>query len=337
MRAVAVESFTVVMATGIVAVAARDNGPSLVRCVFAAGGVCGLALIIVWLVVARIRTGRGIARGRNPIDRTFGLFGFVAATDVVAAQFDPMTAARTLLLVIALAAWVAVVTRLVAVLLASDIAALQADVRGGWLLAVVATQSLVLVAPHPAVSGGVSVLFVAAGVVWTASIVAYVLIAAAVVTRLLGARLAPAVLTADTWILMGAAAITVVAGVTLVEDPTSAGPPRSFTLTTIATCWLVATAWIPLLVAAEAWRARAGRPGFELSRWATVFPLGMYAVACTALGTVEPTARTILRDVSTVMFWIALAAWCATAIGMVVNVLRPAGHPREPGSRASGA
>ena len=129
-RAVAVESFTVVMATGIVAVAARDNGPSLVRCVFAAGAVCGLALIIVWLVVARIRTGRGIARGHNPIDRTFGLFGFVAATDVVAAQFDPMAAARTLLLVIALAAWVAVVTRLVAVLLASDIAALQADVRG---------------------------------------------------------------------------------------------------------------------------------------------------------------------------------------------------------------
>ena len=155
MRAVPVESFTVVMATGIVAVAARDNGPSLVRCVFAAGAVCGLALIIVWLVVARIRTGRGIARGRNPIDRTFGLFGFVAATDVVAAQFDPMAAARTLLLVVALAAWVAVVTRLVAVLLASDIAALQADVRGSWLLAVVATQSLVLVAPHPAVSGGV--------------------------------------------------------------------------------------------------------------------------------------------------------------------------------------
>ena len=82
-RAVPVESFTVVMATGIVAVAARGNGQPLVRCVFAAGAVCGLALIIVWLVVARIRTGRGIATGRNPIDRTFGLFGFVAATDVV--------------------------------------------------------------------------------------------------------------------------------------------------------------------------------------------------------------------------------------------------------------
>jgi hypothetical protein len=52
-RAVPVESFTVVMATGIVAVAARGNGQPLVRCVFAAGAACGLALIIVWLVVAR--------------------------------------------------------------------------------------------------------------------------------------------------------------------------------------------------------------------------------------------------------------------------------------------
>jgi hypothetical protein len=77
-RAVPVESFRVVMATGIVAVAARDNGQPLVRCVFAAGAACGLALIIILLVVARVRTGRAVARGRNPFDRTIGRFGFVA-------------------------------------------------------------------------------------------------------------------------------------------------------------------------------------------------------------------------------------------------------------------
>ena len=75
MRAVPVESFTVVMATGIVAVTARDNRLPLVRCVFAVGAACGLALIIVLLVVARIRTGRAVARGRNPFDRTFGRSG----------------------------------------------------------------------------------------------------------------------------------------------------------------------------------------------------------------------------------------------------------------------
>ncbi len=55
-RAVPVESFTLVMATGIVAVAARYNGQAVSTLALAVLAGAGLALIIVWVAVARIRT-----------------------------------------------------------------------------------------------------------------------------------------------------------------------------------------------------------------------------------------------------------------------------------------
>lgn len=117
MRALPVESFTVVMATGVVAVAARDNGQPSIALFLAvlAGG--GLALIVVWVAVALLSTGRGIVRAGKPVDRTCGLFGFVAAANVVAAQFDPARPVLiTLLGAVALSAWGVVMTRLIVIL-----------------------------------------------------------------------------------------------------------------------------------------------------------------------------------------------------------------------------
>ena len=336
--AVPVASFTVVMATGIVAVAARDNGQTLLATGARGAGGRGLALIIGWLAVAWIRIGCGIGCGRHPVDRTCRLFGSVAATDVVAAQFDPMDSApRMVLLAAALTAWVVVMGRLVTVLHATGLAALRTGARGSWLLVVVATQSLVLIAVRPVTTGTASTLFVALLVatvaVWTASLLGYLVITAAVVGRLLGTRLAPALLTPDLWILMGAQAITVVAGATLIDDldaTSVSGPLHGPAVSLIAVCWLVATAWIPLLAAAEARRARTQRPGFEPLRWATVFPLGMYAVTCATLATIAPTAQTALHEASTAMFWVALAAWCATAVSMITHITRSTRRARRP-------
>lgn len=274
------------------------------------------------------------------MDRTCGLFGSVAATDVVAAQFDPMNSApRTVLLAAALTAWVVVMGRLVTVLHATGLAALRTGARGSWLLAVVATQSLVLIAARPVTTDTASTLFVAAMAAWTASLLGYLVITAAVVGRLLGTRLAPALLTPDLWILMGAQAITVVAGATLIDDLDAtgvSGPLHGPAVSLIAVCWLVATAWIPLLAAAEARRARTQRPGFEPLRWATVFPLGMYAVACATLATIAPTAQTALHEASTAMFWVALAAWCATAVSVITHITRSTRRARRPEPRAPG-
>jgi hypothetical protein len=53
-------------------------------------------------------------------------------------------------------------------------------------------------------------------------------------------------------------------------------------------CWVVATAWIPLLVGAEWHRCGHRRLRYEHTRWCTVFPLGMYVVACRTVAATTP-------------------------------------------------
>lgn len=85
---VPVEAFPVVVATGIVAVAAVDAGhpaAALVLEAIAGGGLAGTVLVVLVRIAARRS-----ATARRPvgITDTCGLFGFVAATDVVATQLD---------------------------------------------------------------------------------------------------------------------------------------------------------------------------------------------------------------------------------------------------------
>ena len=54
--------------------------------------------------------------------------------------------------------------------------------------------------------------------------------------------------------------------------------------------------------------------------WALVFPLGMYALASLRLSLASDFPP--LRAISHSMIWIALAAWAATACGLVLSTWR---------------
>ncbi|MFD0327932.1 hypothetical protein ACFQZC_06055 [Streptacidiphilus monticola] len=71
-----------------------------------------------------------------------------------------------------------------------------------------------------------------------------------------------------------------------------------------------------MLLAAE---MRRPRLRFDVRRWATVFPLGMTAVA--ALTAAAVTGWTWLHGLGTVLLWIAAAAWALTAAGFLVSRL----------------
>ncbi len=86
--------------------------------------------------------------------------------------------------------------------------------------------------------------------------------------------------------------------------------------------WGLTIAWLPLLVLAEVrWR----RVAYDVRRWATVFPLGMYAAMSDSAGRVG-------RAHGLVVFgrawaWVALAGWVAVAVGWCTARL-----PRRSGS-----
>ena len=52
----------------------------------------------------------------------------------------------------------------------------------------------------------------------------------------------------------------------------------------------------------------------------------MYATACATLASIAPAAPPFLPAVSAVAFWVALAAWCVTAVGMVADAVSRSGR-----------
>jgi tellurite resistance protein TehA-like permease len=120
---------------------------------------------------------------------------------------------------------------------------------------------------------------------------------------------------------MGAAAISTNAGSTLVAS--NGGLPfllsiRPFIDGVTLAMWAWATWWIPLLLLLGVWKHGAHRVPlrYTTALWSVVFPLGMYAVASHRLSLVAEVPA--LQSMSRVMAWIALAAWSATGIGLVL-------------------
>jgi hypothetical protein len=185
-----IESYTVVMATGIAAVAARENEHPAVALVLAVLAGCGLIAVVAWAALARAGSGRGMTCAASRVDHACALFGFVAATDVVAAQFDLSTATGVVVLLgtVAVVAWVALMIRMTAVVHTCGWAAIRAGARGSWLLVVVAAQSLVLTAARLAVVAGEAsgALIVASVVGWWTGVLAYLAIVPLVVRRVVG-------------------------------------------------------------------------------------------------------------------------------------------------------
>lgn len=197
---------------------------------------------------------------------------------------------------------------------------LAEGIHGGWLLAVVATQSVAvlgtLLAPsYPAHRE--EILFFCL-MLWLGGGVLYVWLTTLIVYRLAFLPLDPADLTPPYWIDMGAMAISTLAGAGLAASgPHSPllGEFAPFLKGVTLLCWSTATLWIPMLVILGIWRHLPGRIPlrYNPAYWAAVFPLGMYS-ACTA--------RLIGGLPLPFLAWIALAAWLLTGVGFVRNLFR---------------
>ncbi|MGW7525395.1 tellurite resistance/C4-dicarboxylate transporter family protein [Streptomyces sp. NPDC054783] len=121
----------------------------------------------------------------------------------------------------------------------------------------------------------------------------------------------------DHWIAGGALAISALAG----ADLLIAGDAGMYlwndddrdVLRNVTVALLVLDlVWYVVLLAAEAVRPR---PGYHVLRWATVFPMGMTAVAVLSVGTALGVPW--LDRLGRVLLWTAVALWLVVAAGAV--------------------
>jgi tellurite resistance protein TehA-like permease len=328
-------SFALVMATGIVSIAARLQGwQVLANALFALN-------VAAWAVLC-VLTGVRLARHRERmlLDlrdhlRGPGFFTVVAGTAVLGSQFaifDVSLGAAFALAALAAVLWFVLTYAVLAALtLKEDKPALDKGINGGWLLAVVATQSLAvlgaLLAGHLPQPWRLELNFFALSM-WLWGGMLYTWMMALIFYRYTFFRLAADDLTPPYWINMGAMAISTLAGSQLIANAPDAPFLQAllpFLKGFTVLYWATGTWWIPMLLVLGVWRYVVKRFPLRYNAlyWGAVFPLGMYSAATHRMS--QALQLDFLGGVAPVFLLVALAAWAAAFAGLLRHLLRQNG------------
>ncbi|MCC7096182.1 MAG: tellurite resistance/C4-dicarboxylate transporter family protein [Thermomonas sp.] len=319
--------FSMVMATGILSVASHLLGvPVLPEALFAVNVV--LFLTIGLLALARLCWHPKLVIGdlMNHLNAP-GFFTFVAACSILGAQSLLLAKSLPLALLlggIGLLAWILLTYAIfTALTIKQDKPPLDKGINGGWLLAVVATQSMAvlaaLVSDHLPQPVRMELNFFALSM-WLWGGMLYIWMMSLIFYRYTFFTFSPADLSPPYWINMGAMAISTLAGTLLILNAPHAPFLQSilpFIKGFTIFYWATGTWWLPMLIVLAIWRHGVRRFPFHYDPmyWGAVFPIGMYAACTTRLE--HAMDLHFFGWLPHVMLWAGLLAWSVLFAGQL--------------------
>ena len=295
-----------VMGTGIVSVAlSLDGDETISRILLAIASVTWLALAA--LVPLRARRDRS---GFRADIRTPAAMTAVAGTAVVGARLVMLgwDWAGIATLAIAGMTW--------ALLLGPVLGHWKTPTIGASLVLTVATESLAVLAVIVAVSDRAEWLLVIALALFVLGLCFYVFVICRFDLRQL------AVGYGDHWITGGALAISTLAAGKLLDGARALailGDGGGVLKGVALVLWVLTMLWLPVLLFAEVLHPRLT---YDLRRWSTVFPFGMYAACSFVVGAAAHAGA--ITSFARVWVWIALAVWAVVLVGMIRRGIRAA-------------
>ncbi|WP_461162124.1 tellurite resistance/C4-dicarboxylate transporter family protein [Simplicispira piscis] len=318
-------NFGMVMATGIVSIAAHMLGlRALALALFALN--LGLYAVLWVLYLARLALFR-----QRFLDDLLGhlrgpaFFTSVAATNVLGSQcllLVGWTGAGLALWGLGLGLWLLLTyTIFTALTIKENKPTLDRGISGGWLLAVVATQSVAvlsaLLATHIGQPYRLELNFFALSM-WLWGGMLYIWMMSLIFYRYTFFPFSPGDLAPPYWINMGAMAISTLAGSLLIVNTPDAPFLASllpFLKGFTVFYWATGTWWIPMLLVLAVWRYGVKRFGlrYDPLYWGAVFPLGMYAASTQEMRLAM--GFDFLGALPPVFLVAACATWAAALVG----------------------
>ena len=326
-------SFALAMATGIVSIACHLLGFPLLAVALLYANVAFYGALWFLTVLRLVRFPGRVVADLLHHGRAVGFFTVVAATCVLGSQLIVIAGiwtAAAALWAFGIALWAAVTyTIFTALTVKAEKPPLAEGINGGWLVAVVAAQSVSVLGSQLAEGFGASaphVLLFCLGM-WLGGGMLYIWIISLIFYRYTFFPMSPSELAPPYWINMGAVAISTLAGASL-----AAAAPQSPVLTELLPFlkgftllfWATATWWIPMLIILGVWRHvyRRYPLRYDPLYWGAVFPLGMYTVCTFRLTQIIDAPYLIV--IPLVSLYVALAAWAVTMIGLAWSLLSAA-------------
>jgi tellurite resistance protein TehA-like permease len=320
-------NFAFVMATGIISVGLHYLELQKISDLFS------LVAIVSWLVLIALCLWRVIRFPRAVmIDLTsprmvFSYFTLVASTDIVGLlMFDHGYHN------LAIACWfLAFISWCLLLYLAFSVLTFLSNennvniMHGGWLITIVGTQSLVLLGAKIAPLFGKfeHYMMLEIHMLWGLGVCLYGIFVTLFCYRIFFLKLKPEQTSPLLWVVMGAAAISVNAGSSLLELKNLAPflmVQRPFVDGVTLMLWSWATWWIPLLFLFGVWKHIANRIPlkYEPAIWSMVFPLGMYTVASLRMGQLAEFPPMVW--IAQIMMALALFAWLCSFLGLLKHM-----------------
>jgi hypothetical protein len=292
-------SGAVVMGTGIVSIGlSLDGQETISRVMLVLDAVIWGALA----VLLAARAARDHPRFRADV-RTPAALSAVAGMAVLGSRFTMLSWgwAGVALLVVALVLWAALLVPVLTNWVTPSV--------GSSLLLAVSTESLAVLAAELATREPAHWLLYASLAPFLLGLAFYGFVIRSFEIRQI------AIGRGDHWITGGALAISTLAAgrITLTAKGLHAlsGITEALKVVSLA-LWALAVAWLPVLLSAEALRPRLR---YDVRRWSTVFPVGMYAACSFIVGTAVHAPG--ITDFARIWVWAGVAIWLFVFLAML--------------------
>lgn len=322
--------FALVMATGIISIACYLLEMQTIAAVLLVVNIVAYTLLWLLLLLRLFFFFNRVTDDLNNHVRGPGFFTVVAGTSVLGSQLLIVSGQfriASLLWLLGLMLWAIIMySFFTAMTVRENKPSIEGGLNGGWLLAVVATQSIsvlgTLLVDHLA-DYREPILFFTLCMFLLGSML-YIPLITLIFYRFTFVNITTTSLTPPYWINMGAVAITTLAGARLIiaaPQWTTLNDFMPFLKGFTLFFWAAGTWWIPLLLILGFWRHvyKKFPLKYDPQYWGMVFPLGMYTVCTIQL------ARAInfpsLLVIPRYFIYLALAGWLIASLGLFSSLL----------------